>query len=79
MTVRFNATIPVLRIFDLTKAREFYGDFLGMRWDWEHRFEPDLPVFAQVSRGALLLFLSEHFGDGAPGAKLILRMTGRRI
>jgi len=76
MTIRFDQTIPVLRIFDLAKAREFYVDFLGMSWDWEHRFEPDLPVFAQVSRGGLILFLSEHFGDGTPGTKLILRMSG---
>jgi catechol 2,3-dioxygenase-like lactoylglutathione lyase family enzyme len=74
--VRFDATIPVLRIFDLAKAREFYVDFLGMTWDWERRFAPDLPVFVQVSRGGLVLFLSEHFGDGTPGAKVMLRMTG---
>lgn len=73
---QFDSTIPVLRIFDLAKAREFYLDFLGMHWDWEHRFAPDLPVFAQVSRGPLLLFLSEHFGDGTPGTKLLIRMTG---
>jgi catechol 2,3-dioxygenase-like lactoylglutathione lyase family enzyme len=72
----FERAIPVLRIFDLAKAREFYGEFLGMSWDWEHRFEPALPVFAQVSRGGLVLFLSEHFGDGTPGTKLILRMRG---
>ena len=76
MTPEFERAIPVLRIFDLAKAREFYVDFLGMGWDWEHRFAPDLPVFAQVSRGGLVLFLSEHFGDGTPGTKLILRMRG---
>lgn len=76
MSPRFTETIPVLRIFDVAKAREFYLDFLGMSWDWEHRFGPDAPVFAQVSRGGLLLFLSEHFGDGTPGTKLMLRMTG---
>ena len=74
MTIRFDETIPVLRIFDVAKAREFYVDFLGMSWDWEHRFAPDMPVFAQVSRGGLVLFLSEHFGDGTPGTKVILRM-----
>lgn len=76
MTPAFQPAIPVLRIFDLARAREFYVDFLGMGWDWEHRFEPGLPVFAQVSRGGLTLFLSEHFGDGTPGTKLILRMAG---
>ncbi len=76
MTPAFQPAIPVLRIFDVAMARAFYVDFLGMSWDWEHRFEPDLPVFAQVSRGGLTLFLSEHVGDGTPGTKLILRMTG---
>jgi catechol 2,3-dioxygenase-like lactoylglutathione lyase family enzyme len=76
LTPRFERAIPVLRIFDLAKAREFYVEFLGFGWDWEHRFAADLPVFAQVSRGGLILFLSEHFGDGTPGTKLILRMQG---
>lgn len=74
--IRFDETIPVLRIFDIAKAREFYEGFLGMSWDWERGFEPELPVFAQVSRGGLVLFPSEHFGDGTPGTKLILRMGG---
>jgi catechol 2,3-dioxygenase-like lactoylglutathione lyase family enzyme len=72
----FERAIPVLRIFDLAKAKEFYVGFLGMAWDWEHRSAPDLPVFAQVSRGELMLFLSEHHGDGTPGTKLMLRMRG---
>jgi catechol 2,3-dioxygenase-like lactoylglutathione lyase family enzyme len=74
--IRFDETIPVLRIFAIAKAREFYEGFLGMSWDWERGFEPELPVFAQVSRGGLVLFPSEHFGDGTPGTKLILRMGG---
>jgi catechol 2,3-dioxygenase-like lactoylglutathione lyase family enzyme len=74
--IGFERAIPVLRIFDVAKAREFYLEFLGMAWDWEHRFATDLPIFAQVSRGELVLFLSEHFGDGTPGTKLILRMRG---
>lgn len=76
MTPRSIETIPILRIFDVAKAREFYFDFLGMGWDWGHRFSLDAPGFVQVSRGALLLFLSEHFGNGTPWAKLMLRITG---
>jgi Glyoxalase superfamily protein len=34
--------IPILRIFDVGKAREFYIDFLGFQIDWEHRFNEDL-------------------------------------
>ena len=37
----FSAVIPILRIFDEAKAREFYVDFLGFSVDWEHRFEPN--------------------------------------
>ena len=37
-------TIPILRIFDETKTREFYVGFLGFKIDWEHRFSPDVPL-----------------------------------
>jgi len=76
VTIALGPAIPILRIFDVPKAREFYCGFLGFDWDWEHQFEADLPVFAQISRAGLLLFLSEHFGDGTPGTKVLLRITG---
>jgi hypothetical protein len=69
-------TIPILRIFDEAKAREFYLDFLGFHSDWEHRFEPDLPLYMQVSRGGLVLHLSEHHGDACPGSTVFVRLTG---
>lgn len=61
---------PILRIFDEAKAREFYVGFLGFQVDWEHRFEADLPLYLQVSRGDLVLHLSEHHGDCSPGAAM---------
>ena len=76
MSVALSTAVPVLRIFDVAKAREFYVDFLGFAWDWEHRFEPGLPLYAQVSRGALVLQLSEHHGDACPGAALRVRVHG---
>ena len=68
--MRLGKTTPILRIFDEAKAREFYLDFLGFRLDWEHRFEPGLPIYMQVSRDGCVLHLSEHHGDGSPGAAL---------
>ena len=56
MTIEFGRVTPVLRIFSLEKAREFYLDFLGFKVDWEHRFGPDFPIYMQVptarSRGS---------------------------
>ncbi len=57
----FGKTIPILRIFDEAKAREFYIGFLGFAVDWEHRFAPDLPLYMQVSRDGCVLHLSEHY------------------
>lgn len=68
MGVTFQRVIPILRIFDVDRAREFYVDHLGFVVDWEHRFEERLPLYMQVSRGGLVLHLSEHHGDGAPGS-----------
>ena len=76
MTIEFGRVTPVFRIFSLEKAREFYLDFLGFKVDWEHRFGPDLPVYMQVSRGALALHLSEHHGDGTPGSVVYVYMRG---
>lgn len=61
---------PILRIFDEAKARAFYVGFLGFRVDWEHRFEPGLPLYLQVSRDGCVLHLSEHHGDCCPGAAM---------
>lgn len=67
--------IPILRVFDEAKAREFYVDFLGFVVDWDHRFEPGLPLYCQISQGACVIHLSEHHGDCSPGAALRIETT----
>ena len=69
-------TIPILRIFDVAKAREFYVGFLGFSVDWEHRFDDRAPLYMRISRGGLVLHLSEHHGDACPGSTVFVRMTG---
>jgi hypothetical protein len=69
-------TIPILRIFDVAKAREFYVDYLGMTVDWEHRFDGVAPVYMQVAWAGLTLHLSEHHGDCCPGSTVFVWMTG---
>jgi ribosomal-protein-alanine N-acetyltransferase len=66
-TMKLDHAVPIMRIFDADKAKEFYVGYLGMTVDWEHRFEPGFPLYLQVSRGDLVLHLSEHHGDGTPG------------
>jgi len=61
---------PVLRIFDEAKALEFYVEFLGFKVGWRHRFEPDLPLYMEVSRDGCALHLTEHHGDACPGAAI---------
>ncbi|MGA3188471.1 MAG: glyoxalase superfamily protein [Bryobacteraceae bacterium] len=74
--MEFLRTVPILRIFSVEKAKEFYLGFLGFTIDWEHRFEEALPLYMQISRGNLVLHLSEHHGDGSPGASIRVEMTG---
>lgn len=61
---------PILYISDEAAAQRFYIDWLRFRVDWEHRFEPDFPLYMQISRDACRLHLSGHKGDCAPGAAL---------
>ena len=70
----FQPPIPILRIFDEALAKRFYTEFLGFTIDWEHRFEPALPLYMQVRRGDCILHLSEHHGDATPGAGVRIGM-----
>jgi uncharacterized glyoxalase superfamily protein PhnB len=76
MAIAFDTIIPVLRIFDCAKADEFYQGFLGFAVDWEHRFDANAPLYRQISRGGLVLQLSEHHGDACPGARIRVLMQG---
>jgi uncharacterized glyoxalase superfamily protein PhnB len=76
LTATLQRVVPILRIFSIEKAREFYLDYLGFTWDWEHRFGENFPLYAQVSRGDVSLHLSEHHGDGSPGTSMLVFMTG---
>jgi catechol 2,3-dioxygenase-like lactoylglutathione lyase family enzyme len=73
--MRFGKAIPILRIFDEARARDFYIDFLGFQVDWEHRFEPGTPLYMQISRDDCIVHLSEHHGDATPGAALRIETT----
>lgn len=72
--ITFDKPIPILRMFDETKAREFYLDFLGFSVEFEHRFEADLPLYLGISRDGLQLHLSEHHGDASPGSTIFVPM-----
>jgi len=68
--------IPLFRIFDVEKAKEFYVGFLGFHVDWEARFDETAPLYLQVSRDGLVLHLSEHHGDACPGSTVTVPTTG---
>ena len=76
MDIEFHSVVPILRIFDVAKADEFYLGFLGFKVDWDHRFDDNAPLYRQISRGNLVLHLSEHHGDGSPGARIRVLMRG---
>jgi uncharacterized protein (TIGR02246 family) len=65
--VKLSQPVPILRILDEPKAREFYVEFLGFSIDWKHRFGADAPLYMQVSRTGCVVHLSEHYGDCTPG------------
>jgi len=66
---------PTLRITDYARSKRFYVEGLGFRVDWENRFDARDPVFLQVTRDGLSLYLSEHAGDGQTGALVHLYVS----
>ena len=74
--VTLEPAVPVIRMFSLEKAREFYLGYLGFKLDWEHHTGEKGPVYMQVSRSKVILHLSEHHGDGSPGSVVYVTMSG---
>lgn len=77
-TIQASKVVPMLRIFDKKKTEEFYINWLGFTVDWEHRFEENLPLYMQVSKGGIVIHLTEHHGDCSPGGKVYIECTGLR-
>lgn len=75
-SISFEQAVPIVRIFDVAKAHEFYLEFLGFSVDWEHRYGDDFPLYTQISRAGLKLHLSEHSGDATPGGNMCVYMQG---
>jgi catechol 2,3-dioxygenase-like lactoylglutathione lyase family enzyme len=76
MAIKLESTVPILRIFDVAKAREFYIDYLGFKVDFEHRFGENFPLYMGISRDGIQFHLSEHHGDASPGAAVFVRCNG---
>jgi uncharacterized glyoxalase superfamily protein PhnB len=72
--MKFHAPVPILRILDEAKARSHYIDYLGFTVEFEHRFEPGLPIYMGLSLGDARVHLSEHHGDGIPGARIRIQV-----
>jgi uncharacterized glyoxalase superfamily protein PhnB len=70
MAVVYQRAVPILRIFDEPKAVAHYVDFLGFAEVFRHQFAPDLPWYIGLERDGIRLHLSEHAGDGSPGASV---------
>ncbi len=63
--------VPVLRVVDGAESIAFY-ERLGFEVEWQHRFEPALPLFVSIRRGGWHVFLSEHTGDAPPAGLIYL-------
>lgn len=78
MDFNMKRSVPILRIFDEEKARDFYLDFLEFDCDWEHRFEPSMPLYMQISNGDCIIHLSEHYGDCSPGSAIRIEVDNAK-
>lgn len=54
--------VPALRITDYAKSKSFYVDGLGFQILFEHRYEPHFPVFMEICRDGMSIYLTQHSG-----------------
>lgn len=66
---------PVFQVTDYPQAMAFYVDWLGFSIDWEDR--PDTGGFyLQISRGAIVLHLTNYPDEGCRGSRALAEFTG---
>ena len=70
MTAKLGQPTPILRSFDEARTKRFYVDFLEFEIEFEHRFEPGTPLYMGIRKGDCRIHISEHYGDGTPGANI---------
>ena len=77
--VRFDGSIPVIRMLDEAKARAFYIEYLGFEIDWEHRSDPSSkasPLYMQIHLGKAMLHLNGHAESEAPTTEVRIPVHG---
>jgi hypothetical protein len=71
------ATVPVLRIFSVPAATQFYVDFLRFTLDFGGPAGgPGTWFYGQVTRQSTTLHLAEQAYDPRPGATILIWMSG---
>ncbi len=75
MSLEFSQPTPILRMFDVDKARDFYIGYLGFQVNWEHRFGDNFPLYLEIARGGCVIHLSEHHGDCTPVSALRIAVS----
>lgn len=66
--------IPQLRINNADRSLKFYEKGLGFVVDWKHQFDPELPLFMQLTRNEQTIFLTEHSSDCEFGAAVYFKV-----
>ncbi len=70
MAKHLSPAVPILRSFNELEAKDFYIRYLGFQVEFEHRFDPDAPLYMGIRRDGCVIHISEHHGDATPGARV---------
>lgn len=63
--------VPILHVANARASIDWYAR-LGFEVEWEHTFEPGLPLYVSLRRGPARLHLSEHRLDGGTASHVYL-------
>lgn len=67
---------PVFQITNYPQAVAFYIDWLGFNIDWEDGPAADGGRYLQVSRGSIVLHLTNALHESGTGSRAIAEFTG---
>ena len=76
MKPEIDLCVPALQSNDAVESYAFYHLMLGFEKNWDHRYEPGLPLFIPIPNGVSMVFITEYKDESAFDMELYLYANG---
>lgn len=68
--------IPILKVIDVIRAKEFYVDIMGFKVEWEKRFDEKSSIHMILSYKHIILYFTGYDDVAASESSVFIEFSG---